>query len=70
MDENTYTITVSNSFDASSPEDAVMQMVCWLQECAHSAGYRVEWESLVADTFRKYSYFIDAEKIIRSKVDF
>jgi hypothetical protein len=70
MAENSFTISVSNTFDAESPEDAIMQMICWLQESAHCAGYRVEWESVVSDMFRTHSVFIDAEAMIRSKVDY
>jgi hypothetical protein len=70
MGENSYTVSVSNTFDADSPEDAIMQMICWLQESAHCAGYRVEWEAIIADMFRSCSTFIDAEAIIRSKVDY
>ena len=39
-----YTVSVSCEFDAESPEDAVSQMVIWIEEEARRAGYR--WESL------------------------
>lgn len=42
MTLKTYDVSVSNTFDAVSVEDAVMQMVVWLQDHAGSAGYRVE----------------------------
>ena len=70
MAENSYTVSVSNIFDADSPEDAIMQMIAYLQDQAHCSGYRVEWESIVSDMFRSHSVFIDAEAIIRSRVDY
>ena len=42
-----YTVSVSNTFDANSPEDAVSQMVLWIEEVARHAGYRWESESYV-----------------------
>jgi hypothetical protein len=39
-----YTVSVSCKFDAANPEDAVSQMVLWIEEAARSTGYR--WESL------------------------
>ena len=70
MGENSYTVSISNTFDADSANDAVMQMICWLQESAHCGGYRVEWEAIVADMFRSCSVFIDAQQMIRAKVDY
>lgn len=40
----TYTVHLSNSFDAESPVDAVSQMVTYALDNAGQAGYRVEWE--------------------------
>ena len=55
-----YMVSVSNIFeDAESPEDAVRQMVEWLQENAHAAGYRVEPQD------GGTSSFIDAERDLR-----
>jgi hypothetical protein len=70
MDEDTYTVSISSFFDADNPEDAVMQMIAWLQDQAHCGGYRVEWEDIVENTLHKHSIFIDAERIIRSKVNY
>lgn len=50
-----YTVSVSNVFEASAPEDAVMQMAAWLDDYAYEAGYRV-----ISETD---SVFIDAETI-------
>ena len=38
-----YTVSVSGKFDADGPEDAVIQMVLWIEEVARHAGYR--WTS-------------------------
>ena len=38
-----YTVSVSSTFDANSPEEAVSQMVLWLEEAVREAGYR--WTS-------------------------
>jgi hypothetical protein len=55
-----YTVTVSNKFDAVSYEDAVKQMVAWLDDNAAFAGYRV---STGGDDMGN-SVFIDAEKVL------
>ena len=54
---NEYTIRVSNIFEAESFEDAVLQMVAWLDENAYAAGYRVDNNSTGE------SRFIDAERL-------
>jgi hypothetical protein len=36
-----YEVSVTNSFEADTPEDAVRQMVEWLTEEAAYTGYRV-----------------------------
>lgn len=54
-----YHVSVSNTFEATSPEDAVVQMAEWLSEVARQAGYRVEW----VDDNGPHSDFFDAEKI-------
>ena len=51
-----YTVSVANSFEADSPEDAVLQMVAWLYDVAGQAGYRVTWDD-------EGSTFIDAEDL-------
>lgn len=50
-----YTVSVACNFEAISPEDAVKQMVAWLDDCAYAAGYRV--------TDGNDSWFLDAEKL-------
>ena len=57
MNETEYTISVSNTFDATSPEDAVSQMVLWIEEVARHAGYR--WENETGFI----TGFIDADSI-------
>lgn len=57
-EETSYVVTVSNIFDATSKEDAVLQMAEWLAENARAAGYRVAAEDDPTDTA-----FIDAERI-------
>lgn len=51
-----YEVFVGNIFDATSPEDAVRQMVVYLQDNASQAGYRVTCDS-------GESVFIDAEEL-------
>jgi len=70
MGDNIYTVSISNTFNADSANDAVMQMICWLQESAHSADYLVEWEAIVADMFRNCSVFIDSGQMIREKIEY
>lgn len=53
---NTYEIQVSNHFEAETVEDAVLQMVAWLDDYAAKAGYRVILQ-------QEESTFIDAEMI-------
>jgi hypothetical protein len=58
-----YTVSVSCKFDAANPEDAVSQMVLWIEEAARNTGYR--WESLryEAPAWIEETGFIDAETI-------
>ena len=68
-----YTVSVSCQFDADSPEDAVTQMVLWIEEAARHAGYRWTSESYaIKEPFSEvltggYDYnetgFIDADSI-------
>ena len=51
-----YKVTVSCIFEATSPEDAVAQMVAWISDNAYSAGYRVYVPG-------EDSIFIDADTI-------
>ena len=51
-----YTVSVSNMFDANSPEDAVKQMVAWLDDNAAKAGYHID------DGYGQS--FIDAESVL------
>jgi hypothetical protein len=53
----TYEVQVSNFFDAESAEDAVAQMVAWLIDNAHKAGYRVIHQP-------EESSFMDAEDVL------
>lgn len=41
----TYEVSIRNTFDATSPEDAVRQMIEWLRGDVGSYGYRVEVET-------------------------
>lgn len=59
---NTYEVSLVNSFDANSPEDAIGQMATWAGGNAYSAGYRV------TDLITGESVFIDADDIDWSKV--
>lgn len=54
-----YTVTVSNTFEADSHEDAVAQMVAWLLDNAGQVGYRVTRQA----PSECDSVFIDAERI-------
>jgi hypothetical protein len=53
----TYEVSVACVFEADSPEDAVRQMVAWVSEQAHMAGYR--WERFNPGA----TGFIDAEDL-------
>ena len=59
MSEQQYTVGVSNTFGANSPEDAVSQMVLWIEEVARHAGYR--WVN--EDETGLVTGFIDADSI-------
>jgi hypothetical protein len=54
---STYEIQVSNRFEAETVEDAVLQMVAWLDDNAAKAGYRVIFQ-------QEESTFVDAEDMI------
>ena len=56
-----YEVEVRNTFTASSPEDAVQQMVGWLLDNAHKAGYRVF--DRTEDQTDDRGVFIDAEDV-------
>lgn len=58
-----YTVSVSCKFDAANPEDAVSQMVLWIEEAARNTGYR--WESLryEAPAWIEETGFIDSGTI-------
>ena len=56
----TYEVSVSNIFDATSPEDAVRQMAHWLADHGFNAGYRVEWYAEDGGTI---GTFIDGESL-------
>jgi hypothetical protein len=56
--EQQYNVTISNSFDADSPEDALRQMVAYLVDYAPQAGYRVTNMDTAA------SVFLDAEDVM------
>jgi hypothetical protein len=62
----TYEISVSNYFDADDPEDAVRQMVAWLVDQAHTAGYRVNFYEDTEDACPSepsQTWHIDAETL-------
>lgn len=54
---NQYIVTVANFFAADSPEDALRQMVAYLDDYRTKAGYRVENYETGA------SSFIDAKTV-------
>lgn len=51
-----YTVSVSNKFTAETPEDALRQMVAWLDDNAAKAGYRIDDGG--------GSVFLDAETVL------
>jgi hypothetical protein len=55
--QQVYTVIIANNFEASTPEEAISQMVTWLQDHAHEAGYRVAAQG------QDDSVFIDASTI-------
>lgn len=59
--EGTYEVSVRNTFDAGSPEDAVRQFVAWIVDNAYSAGYRVT--NVTTPGPHDPSVFIDADDI-------
>ena len=61
-----YHISVTNSFDAENPEDAIMQMICWLEESARHAGYR--WLVESSNGTGDWGGFVDADKIDADKI--
>jgi hypothetical protein len=52
-----YIVAVSCMFEATDPEDALKQMVAWIDQCAYTAGYRV------TNTVTGQETFVDAEGI-------
>ena len=68
VSEQEYTVSVSNTFEASSPEDAVSQMILWIEEVARHAGYRWENETgfitgfIDADSIDIMGYYEEADK--------
>lgn len=57
--EDQYEVSVSNYFDATSPEDAVSQMATWLSSESHP--YRIGYR--VTNQRTGQSVFVDAEDI-------
>ena len=55
-----FKVNVSNIFEAESAEDAVAQMVAWLDENCYHAGYRV---SINMPRVNDSGIFIDADNI-------
>lgn len=53
-----YTVSVACSFDATGPEDALTQMIAWLDDNAATAGYRL------TDDDTGESMFMDAENVL------
>jgi hypothetical protein len=68
VSEQEYTVSVSNTFEANSPEDAVSQMILWIEEVARHAGYRWENETgfmtgfIDADTINITGYYEQADE--------
>lgn len=60
MQNKQYKITLTNTFEASSMEDALSQMIHWCMENAAHAGYRIKVGEL--------SLFVDADNIDFSSV--
>jgi hypothetical protein len=54
-----YEVSVSNTFEAESPQDALSQMVAWVADHAYQIGYRV----VDAEDPSRCNVFIDAEDI-------
>jgi hypothetical protein len=63
MSEKEYNVSVSNTFEANSPEDAVSQMVFWIEEVARHAGYRWESSDVIAGFLQHETGFVDADRI-------
>jgi hypothetical protein len=63
--EQTYTVSLTNSFDAQSPDDAARQFVEWATAHGGAArsGLRVEWGRTDDDDPPLHSTFIDAEDL-------
>ena len=61
--EQQYEVTVSNYFGTTSPEDAVRQMVAWLVDQAHAAGYRVNRYEDDAASEPVETWHIDADDL-------
>ena len=72
MGTSYYTVRVANTFEAESPEDAVIQMAEWLAENARLAGYRARPLARTALHVRVESkatgdsVFLDAERVYGS----
>lgn len=62
--DNEYTVTLSNTFEADSFEDALRQMVAWVDDCAYVAGYRISWTEMNNGIREDRSVFVDAERIL------
>ena len=59
-----FKVTVSNIFESESAEDAVAQMVAWLDDNCYHAGYRV---CIHLPGVTDSGVFIDADNIDWSK---
>jgi len=60
MQNKQYTVTLTNTFGASSMEDALAQMIVWCLENAPHAGYRIDVEGL--------SLLVDADSVDMSNI--
>lgn len=67
--DNEYTVALSNTFEADSFEDALRQMVAWVDDCAYVAGYRISWTEVVDGVREDRSVFVDAERVF-DPIDF
>lgn len=64
-EQQTFTVTISNTFEAFSPSEAVACMVAYLNDYAAQAGYRV---SLGMVPLAEPSCFIDADDLDLDKI--
>lgn len=59
-EEQYYTISLANGFDAESPEDAVKQFVAWMLDYGAGSGFRVKWND---ENDCSHTVFIDGDDL-------